>query len=184
MIGLTGERSGGKTIVYDYLRRQPGILVLRFSKVLEDLLERIHLDPRSRRNEADIADALREKFGGDVLAKALHAEAIRSGKKFIIIDGPRKPAEYRYLRRIPNFRLLYITAPARLRWGRAFRRAHRHDDRVSFRRFQAIERTLSTELDITRYGRRADYKIMNTGTKRQLFADVKAILRRLGYRRR
>ncbi len=181
ILGLIGEKSGGKSTVGVYLRSK-GVRVIRFSDILTDILVRLHLDPQDRQNLGTLAEALRAAFPTGTLARAAAFEALRGRSSLAVVDGVRKPGELAYLRRMPNFRLLYVTAPVRLRYDRARKRNLRSDDRVGFRKFQSIERTLASEVDIPKLGRRADFRIDNVGTKAELFAAVDALLKRLRVR--
>lgn len=179
ILGITGEKSSGKSTVGAYLRKRPRVFFLRFSDVLNNLLEQLHLDPTDRAIQGKLAEALRATFGTGILARAVALEARASAKPLVVVDGIRKPGELAYFRRLPNFRSLYVTAPARLRFERAYRRNTRRDDRVSFAQFQRIERTAPAEVDIPRIGRKADFRIDNVGSETELFAAVDAILKTL-----
>jgi dephospho-CoA kinase len=175
---LVGEKSGGKSTVGSYLRSK-GVRVIRFSDYLTDILVRLSLDPQNRLNLGTLAEALRVAFGAGTIARAVALDA-QSGKGTLaVVDGIRKPGELAYLRRLPNFRLLYVTAPARVRYYRARLRNQRRDDRVSFRKFQAIERTLASEVDIPKLGRKAAFRIDNVGTRAELCTKVDAVLKRM-----
>ncbi len=179
ILGIVGEKSSGKSIVVEYLKRRRGFRVARFSDALNDLLRRLRLDERNRRNQGNLAEALRNTFGLDVLARAVVAEVLAKPCRAAVLDGTRKLGELRYLRTLPRFKLLYVTAPIRLRYERARERGERRDDRVSFSEFQAIER-LPHEVEIPWMGRLADIRIDNVGTKRELLAKVDAALKKFG----
>lgn len=178
ILGLVGEKSGGKSTVGAYLRSK-GARVIRFSDFLADILVRLHLDPQDRENLGALGEALRAAFPAGTIARAVALDA-QSGKGTLaVVDGIRKPGELAYLRRLPNFRLLYVTAPPRLRYERAHKRNQRRDDRVSFWKFQSIERTLASEVDIPNVGRRADFRIDNVGTEAELSTKVDVVLKRM-----
>lgn len=178
ILGLVGEKSGGKSTVGAYLRSK-GARVVRYSDILADILVRLHLDPQNRRNLGTLAEALRSAFPVGTISRAVMLEAQAVQSKLTVVDGIRKPGELAYLRRLPNFRLLYVTAPPRLRYERARKRNQRRDDRVSYRKFQSIERTYPAEVDIPKLGRRADFRIDNVGTEAELSSKVDAVLKRM-----
>ncbi|MBI5404896.1 MAG: hypothetical protein HY976_01590 [Candidatus Kerfeldbacteria bacterium] len=184
ILGIVGEKSSGKSIVFEYLATKRGIFSGRTSAVLEDILRRLHLDVSSRPNNAKLAEALRHTFGQDILPQAVLADAAGRRARVIVVEGIRRLAELAPLRRLPNFRLLYVTAPIEVRWHRAQSRTQkkRSDDQVTLAQYRRIEQTLITEKEVPRLGRLADVRINNTGTKRQLFSDVDAALRRLSGR--
>lgn len=173
IIGIVGEKNSGKSIVFKYLKTKRGFFSARCSDVLSGVLRILGLDPNDReQNLARLAEALRSTFGPGVIPFALLKEGRRSGKRVIVIEGMRRLAELAVLRRLPGFRLLFITAPARARWEWARKRALRKDDSVSFKRFVQIERTLITEREIPNIGKLADVRIENAGTKHELFRKV------------
>lgn len=182
ILGIIGEKSSGKSVVFQYLRTKRGVFSARTSDVLYDILIRLSLDPTVRLNEANLAEALRSTFGPGVLPRAVMADPRASKSRLIAIEGIRRVAELASLRKLKHFRLLYITAPVELRWHRAkVRRVNkRNDDRASLAEYRRIERTLVTEKEIPRMGRLADVRIDNVGSKRELFQKVDTVLRRFG----
>lgn len=180
IIGIIGDKNSGKSIVFEYLQRKRGVFSVRTSDVLRDILVRLGLDPSDRvNNYARLGEALRKTFGHGILVEACLQQARQSAKRIVAVEGMRRWKELAVLRRMRNFKLLYVTAPAKLRWQRARRRtrAVRKDDQVSFQKFKQIERTLITEVEIPRMGKVADIRIDNLGTKRVLFKKVDAAMR-------
>jgi dephospho-CoA kinase len=180
ILGLVGEKSGGKSTVGEYLRKKPGVFFLRFSDVIHSLMEPLGMDIKDRALQGKVGELLRKEFGSDVLARAIVRQAEASLMPLAIIDGFRKPGEMEYLQKLPNFHSIYVTAPVYTRWQRAQLRNDRNDDRVSFMEFQEIERTYPTEVDIHDVGIMADYRIDNVGTEDELHAKVDEVLKKIG----
>src|SRR5689334_141355 len=116
ILGIVGEKSSGKSNVFTYLAKKPGVFSARTSDVLKDVLTRLHLDTASRPNNAKLAEALRTTFGAGILPEALLADAGKRQFRLIALEGLRRLAEVKAIKRHPHFRLLYITAPVELRW--------------------------------------------------------------------
>ena len=93
IIVFVGEPVAGKEVASQYLVQKYNFVGFRFSKILNDILERLHL-PVNRPNQTDLANGLRERFGGGVLADVVLREISAGGYRRIVIDGLRHPAEF------------------------------------------------------------------------------------------
>lgn len=179
IVAIVGEKSSGKSIVFERFKRQRGVVAFRFSDLVNELLVALGLDVRDRVNQTKLSEALRHTFGGGIYVRALMRRASATKASVVVLEGIRKLAELKEFRTYPRTRLLYITAPVKLRWERARHRKHnvRLDDHVSLKQYIQIEKTLPSEVEIPAVGRRADARIDNTGTKQELFRQVDAIIK-------
>ncbi|MBI4426535.1 MAG: hypothetical protein HY567_03070 [Candidatus Kerfeldbacteria bacterium] len=180
ILGIVGEKSSGKAVVGRYIARKYGYPFIVFSEdVLNVILELLDLNWRDHRVQGRLAEALRNTFGLDVVARAVLKQVRQHQRaRVIVVDGVRKFGELRLLRRMKNFRLLYVTAPAEYRWRRAFGRNERIDDRVSLSEFRRIE-TLPHEREIPRIGRLADFQIDNVGSTKELYKKIDAVMQEI-----
>lgn len=175
IFALVGEKLSGKEISARYLVKRYGFVGLRFSKILVDMLTRLHL-PITRRNEMQLGGALRERFGGGVLAQAIKKEIEQRKYQRVVIDGLRHPAEYEILKQLPGFKLIYLTAPLLLRYQRALRRREKvGENKFSLAEFRSEEK-LPTEIFIRRLGAKANIKIVNDGSLPELYRQIEAKL--------
>ncbi len=174
IIGIVGEKSSGKSIVFEHLGARRGFVAFRFSDLINELLTALGLDVRDRVNQMKMAESMRTTFGGGVFVRALMLRARASKARVVVLEGIRKKAELKEFRRFPRAKLVYITAPVVLRWQRAKRRRSnvRLDDQFTMKQYVSIEKTLASELEIPAVGRRADVRIDNTGTRKELFRKV------------
>lgn len=171
VLTLVGEKLSGKEVTANYLVKKHGFRQYRFSKILDDILRELSL-PVSRVNEFNLVGALRERFGGGVLAEAIKAKIISSKNLKIVIDGLRHPAELESLKLLPGFKLVYITAPLDIRYQRALKRGEKAgESKFSLSDFKAEER-LSTEQYINKMGRRAEIKLVNQTDLADLFKQI------------
>ncbi|MFH0829042.1 MAG: hypothetical protein V1907_02590 [Candidatus Kerfeldbacteria bacterium] len=180
ILGIVGEKSSGKAVVGRYIARNYGYPFIVFSEnVLNVILELLDLNWRDHRVQGRLAEALRNTFGLDVIARAV-LKQVRQQKraKVVIVDGVREFGELRLLKRLKNFRLLYVTAPMEYRWKRAYGRNERIDDRVSLSEFRRIE-SLPHEREIPKIGRQADYRIDNVGSTRELYKKIDVVMRQI-----
>lgn len=180
ILGIVGEKSSGKAVVGRYIARQYGYPFIIFSEnVLNVMLELLDLNWRDHRVQGRLAEALRNTFGLDVLARAVLKQVRqRPRAKVVVVDGIRRIGELRLLRRLKNFRLLYVSAPMEYRWRRAYKRNERIDDRVSLTEFRRIE-TLPHEREIPKIGRSADFRIDNVGSTKELYQKIDAVMHRI-----
>ncbi len=178
IVAIVGEKSSGKSIVFQRLGKRRGFVAFRFSNLVNELLIALGLDVRDRTNQSTMAEAMRMTFGGGVLVRALMLRAAASKAQVVVLEGIRKKAELKEFRKFPRTKLIYITAPVELRWQRAKRRRSnvRLDDQFTLKQYIAVEKTLASEVEIPAVGRRADVRIDNVGTKRELFAEVDAVI--------
>lgn len=171
IIGIVGEKLSGKDLVTQYLVKKGKFASFRFSYYLDSILEKLHIEV-SRANEANLAGALRERFGGEVLAEAIKAEIIKNNFNRVIIDGVRYSAEVETLKTLPGFNLVYVTAPLNIRYERARLRGEKAgEQKFSFSEFQSEER-LETELYIKRLGKKAKIKLVNDSSLDNLYKEI------------
>ena len=100
ILGLVGPIASGKDTVKKYLEKKYGATGCRFSSILRDILERIDL-PNSRENMQELSTILRQKFGEDILAKAIASDAIKLKSNIVIVDGVRRMADIKFLKNTP-----------------------------------------------------------------------------------
>jgi dephospho-CoA kinase len=127
--------------------------------------------PLVRPNFANLAIALREHFGGSILTQVLLEEARRKGIKKVIFDGARHPAEIDFLKKMPGFKCIYVTASAKTRYIRAKKRGEKSNEKsMSFADFKK-EGRLATEAEFGKMSRGA-IKIVNEDGIRDLHKQI------------
>ncbi len=168
---LIGEKLAGKELVGKYLAKQYKFIHYRSSQALVDILTRLGL-PVTRENEVSLVGALRERFGGGVLAEALKVKLIHKKLWRVVIDGIRHPGELEVLKSMPGFLLVYVTAPLKLRYNRALQRGEKVGEMLftldDFKR----EEKLPTEIHIRTMARTAKVKLINDKTLSDLYKQV------------
>lgn len=169
IVGLVGETGSGKDTVANYLRNRYGALLLRFADPIKETLS-LYFDRFSKEDQAWLAIELKNRFGQDVLGKALRRRIHGTGGA-ISINGLRFPEDYDFVRSFEGSHVLYITAPQKLRWERTRKRGEKSDDSASLEHFQEFERS-ETEMHIPEIGAKADITIENTGSLEDLLASV------------
>ncbi len=174
IIGIIGEMGSGKDTLCDYLKENfKNIHFLKFSDALTDILK-IFFAEIKRDDQQWLSSVLRERFGGDILVKALvkKIEGISDG--MIILNGVRRPDDFKALKSIGG-KLIYVTAEPKIRWERVKIRGEKADDDVSLEKFIEMGKAEAESL-ITVIGSEADFKIENNETKESFFQEIKKVI--------
>lgn len=178
IIGLTGEKLSGKGTISKYLIDKYQANHFRFSKILEDICERLYL-PKTRENEIDVALALRSKFGNEILAHVLKKDIEKVDNKVNVIDGIRYWEEYHILKNLPGFNLVYVTASIENRYERVKSRHEKiGETNLTFADFQKQE-TAQTEIIIKDLAKDANFIINNNSTVEDLYSQIESIITKL-----
>ena len=174
IIGIVGEMASGKDTVCDYLKANyKDVYFMRFSDALTEILK-IFFDDIKREDQQWLSSALRERFGGDILVKALVKKIEKISDGIVILNGVRRPDDFTALKSIGG-KLIYITADPKIRWERMKIRGEKADDDVTFERFIEMGKAEAESL-ITTIGAEADFRIDNNGSKEQLQEQIKKII--------
>ena len=178
IIGLVGESGSGKDTVADYLKERYSAKLFRFSDPLRDALE-LYLDSISREEMSWLALVFRKRFGNDILSRGLRKKIEKyNNGEIIAVNGIRYFEDYDFMKSLPDSYVLYVTLDSRSRWERIYSRGEKTDDAVSFEKFQELERA-GTEVNVPKIGKKADFRLENTGTKEELFAKADEIIKKL-----
>jgi len=177
-IGIVGEIGAGKTIITDYLKRKHGAVSFRFSDMLRDILKRLYL-PINRPNFQLLSRILRENFGQDLMSKVIADDVNAASHKLIITDGIRRIADTPYLKKLPNFYIMAVTADPHVRFERLNQRKDNADDQSkTWEQFQK-EAQAETEVTIREIAAQADFTIDNSGTLKELYSEIDKIMRKI-----
>lgn len=168
IIALTGEKLAGKGTLAAYLAKEYQAEIFGFSRALTDVLTRLH-QVNSRDNLVKLGQAIRQVYGDDILAQVVKLDVEKSPAKLKVIDGMRYVAEYDLLKTLPDFHLVYVTAPIDLRYERMKQRTEKIDEAtMSFTEFQHRE-TDSTEQGIQALAKFSEFTINNNRSMPDLY---------------
>lgn len=175
IIGFVGPLASGKGTVAKYLQEKYGSRAYRFSTMLRDMLDRIYVE-KTRENLQDISKFLRERFGQDVMSKVIAKDVQNDSGEIVVVDGIRRPTDITYLHELPGFHLVYITAESESRWKRLVaRKENPGDEQKTYQEFLKDQQAEAEQL-IQELGEKAEFKIVNDGTKEDLTSEVENIL--------
>jgi hypothetical protein len=102
-------------------------------------------------------------FGQNLYCKVVAANCLRDATPITIASGIRRWPDVEDLRALPEFQLIYVTAPDWLRYQRVRNRGEKAEEKnLTWDQFMASQK-LSTEVDIPGIGQQADFKFNNVG---------------------
>lgn len=178
IIGLVGRQGSGKGAAATILKEQYGAQLLRFSAALVDVLDRLAV-PASRDNYITLSNLLRQGFGEDVLAYAIQRDILKSDADIVVVDGIRRIEDISGLEPLPQFKLIEVAAPGKVRYDRMRGRGEKSGESgMTWEQFSEQEQA-STEITIPAVAARAWRAINNGGTAEELnqqIADLMAVL--------
>ncbi len=179
IIGLAGKIGSGKTAVAAYITEKYNAPVYRFSQILLDILQRLHLEP-TRENFQGIGACLRNGMCESVVVNAMRKDLEKEKAAIIVIDGIRYLNEIDMLRTFEHNILIGIDAPPETRYTRCVERKEKGEERKSFEQFLDSENQ-ETERQLSKVLEKADHKIDNTDNKEELMKRIDDILGKVVY---
>lgn len=178
VIGIAGTIGSGKGTITQYTVDQYGATQMRYSKILQDILERLSLE-YDRKNLAILAEALRHTFGGAVLSRALISDISKEESTIVVFEGIRKKDELDHLRTLENFHFIYVDAEMETRYRRLIQRNEKVDDNVkSFEDFKK-DHLRPADKDVPLLMEEADYIIDNNGSQEDAKKQANTIIKQL-----
>ncbi len=178
ILGLVGEMGAGKSTVGSYLVTKYGAQRFGFSVILRDLVERLHL-PASRDNLIQISIVLRQEFGNDLLAKAMLEDIKQSTAELIVVESIRREDDIVYLRQLPGFHLVGISAAMNERYQRLSGRAEKSDDaHKTYEQFKS-DHQRETEATVPPLLATAEHQLHNDGGLDDLYVQVDHLLQEI-----
>jgi dephospho-CoA kinase len=175
-LGLAGEMACGKGTAAKYICEKHNGSSHRFSTMLLDVLQRMHLDA-NRENLQKISTVLRENFFDDILSSVIAKDVENDPHEIIAIDGVRRLADIAYLKKLEGFRLVFIEADLEKRYGRIIGREEKCDDKQkTFEEFKNDHKR-EAELQICDLKDKADFVIDNNGNFEELYKQIDEIIK-------
>lgn len=175
IIGLAGEMASGKGTVSEYLVQKYDAKAHRFSTMLRDVLDRLHLE-QSRDNMQALSTMLRKTYGEDTLARVMAEDVKQDHAQIVVVDGVRRLDDIVHLRTLPEFRLVYIDVDIKTRYERIIARSENSDDqKKTFAEFVEANKNES-EQQIVGLKDHAHVVIDNAGDLTHLYAQVDALV--------
>lgn len=175
IIGLVGQIASGKGTVAEYLEKNHQASTFRFSTILRDVLNRLHVDI-SRENLQDLSTILRQRFGEDLLAKVMAGDVEKTDNKIVVVDGIRRMADIKYLKELKNFKLLSVVADPKVRYERLIERSENSgDNQKTYEDFLADQKK-EADAEIPLVMENADIIINNDNDFENLYEQINKII--------
>lgn len=175
VLGIAGEIAAGKGTAAKYLIDKYGASTHRFSTALRDVAQRMYLE-ESRENLQRISTLMRENFSTDILSRVIYKDVVNDSNSMIVIDGVRRMDDIEFLKRIPEFKLVYIKTDIKNRYDRIILREENVDDKgKTFEEFQN-DNNREAELQIKDLKIEADFVLDNNGNLEDLYAQIDKIV--------
>jgi dephospho-CoA kinase len=175
ILGLAGEMASGKGTVAEYLIQEKNASSHRFSTMLRDVLDRLHI-VQSRENLQELSRIIRETYGQDTFARVMAEDVKRDASAIVVVDGVRRMSDIVYLKELPEFKLVYIDVDIRKRYERIIKRSENIDDqKKTFEQF-VEESKADAETQIAGLREYADIIIDNSGNLDALYAQINTVV--------
>lgn len=177
-IGLIGRKGSGKGTVAKILHKEYGAVVFRYSDLLREILTILSI-PQSRENLITLSETARDKFGQDVLQKAMSSRVRGAAQVLVVIDGLRRAEDLPA--NLGELKLISVDAPLEIRYERIRQRGENVGE-TAFSLDQFREEELApTEVTIGEIEHLAWRHIDNSGDHEQLRTQIQIIMKELGY---
>jgi len=185
LICLVGMPGSGKTEVSNYLSKKRDFGYFRFGQPVLDKVKESG-QTSSEKLEREIREGLRREYGMAALA-ILNEKTIEMllTKGHVLGDGLRSYEEYIYLKeRFPeSLKVIYVFTSPYIRYQRLTKRGERHgiDKNLKYRSFtldEAVARDRA-EIEGLHIGgtiAMADFTLLNTATKENLYTQIDKVL--------
>lgn len=175
VLGLAGEMASGKGTVAEYIQKKCNTSSHRFSTMLRDVLDRLHLE-QSRDNLQALSTMIRKTYGEDTLARVMAEDVKADGADIVVVDGVRRLDDIKYLKELPEFQLVYIDVDIKTRYERIIGRSENIDDQnKTFEEFVAESKDES-EAQIVGLKEYADVIVDNSGSVEDLYKQIDALI--------
>ncbi len=175
VLGFVGELSSGKGTSVSYLKEKYGASTYSFSTMLRDILDRIYVD-QTRDNLIDLSVFLRGRFGEDTMAKTMAKDVQNDPADVVAIEGIRRHADIEYLKKLPNFVLVEISADQKTRFERLKKRNQNADDQTKTWEEFLADAKKPTEISIREVAKEAKQHINNNDSLKNLHHQLDTLV--------
>ncbi|MDD4333228.1 MAG: hypothetical protein PHT51_03890 [Patescibacteria group bacterium] len=167
IIGLVGQIACGKGAIAKYAQEKYKASSYRFSTILRDAMDILCIG-KSRKNINDFSEFIRKRYGEDTFAKVIYKQVVEDNNKIIIVDGIRRLMDIKYLKKLPEFKLVKVTADINIRLERLrSRNENIGDDKRTLKSLMA-DQSREADAQIPQVMKQADLEIVNEGTFQDL----------------
>lgn len=175
ILGLVGLISAGKGTVAEHLEKKYEANVYKFSTMLRDILDRLYLDI-TRHSMQTLSTILRQNFSEDLMAKVITKDVKKDTNEIVVVDGIRRLADIKYLKKLPEFKLARVVVDPKIRYERLILRAENTGDtKKSFKEFLADDKK-EAEIEIPKVMKTAEIELNNNSNFNELYKQIDKII--------
>lgn len=177
ILGLVGEIASGKGTVAKYLEKKYKASFYRFSTILRDILNRLYLE-MTRENIQKTSTMIRKYYNEDILAKVMAEDVKNENNNIIIVDGVRRLADIKFLKKLPGFKLVKVVSKPEIRFKRLIKRKENKDDKnKTYKQFLADHKK-EADREVPKVMERAKLEINNDGSLKELYKQIDRIIKK------
>lgn len=173
IIGVTGLSGSGKDTVASYIEKK-GFKNYSLSDEI-----RIEAKKRGLGTDRDslikLVDEMRATLGKDILSQRM----LKRIKGDSVVTSFRHPVEVENFKKLPNFYLINVKAPIKIRYGRAIARNRAGEAKWTFAKFvdrEKKERKGTTSQQLDKVIKEADFVIDNSKDLKHLYHQTDLVL--------
>lgn len=176
IVGVSGTFSSGKDTLAIHLSEKYGFMNISLGDIVREIAATEH-GSVERPVLAQVADELRRKYGGAVLAERALDRYHNSIRNYpgVVISGIRSLGEAKAIKNLGGS-LIYIDAPIELRFERMQKRQRDGEARISLDAFKQREQkemsggSLDVDFNIAEIEKISDIKLQNDSDKETFFS--------------
>ena len=144
IIGITGNYASGKDSAAEILQKM-NFFHVSYSDLLREELKKQNKEI-SRDNLITFGNELRQKYGADILSQRA-VQKVLDGENYVF-TSMRNPAEVTFMQTRPDFLLINVTAPEKVRLQRIIQRHREQDPQTlaELRQKEALENKKLSEI--------------------------------------
>ena len=180
VVGVTGLPGSGKS-TFTSIAKSLGYPVIVMGDFIRLEAKKRGIKPTAE-NLSKLMFKVRKEKGENILAKLTVKAVKKMDNPIVFIDGVRTLKEVEFFKRnLPDFRLIAIYAPEKIRFKRIFkRRKLRVDDVDSWERFKKRDQN-ELKIGVGEVISKANLTIKNSGSLKRFEAKVKKFLEELNH---
>jgi len=179
VLGLAGPINSGKGVASKYLIRKYGFHKIEIGDLVRDAAKKEGL-PAERSAWQELQRERIKKYGVEYWIMKACKEIKEKQWEKALIDGIRYPTDVTVPKREfgEDYKVILIDAPFELRCERAIRRARPGDPKTP-EEFYEQEQKENQHFDLDETFAKADYKIINDGSIKELHQKIDVIIKKV-----
>jgi dephospho-CoA kinase len=177
VIGIMGTIASGKGTIARYLAEKHGFKHVVMGDLVRAIARKQGIKP-TRENLHNLQARYRAKDPAYFIKKVI-ARILKEKQKKWVVDGLRNPEDARELKKAFDAKLILVDAPVELRWKRARERKRGEEAKESLKDFIKTEQQENKIFRFNITKRYADFKIINAGSKKQVFSATEKVLKKI-----